>query len=66
MRLMVNGETREIAEGVTVMALLEDLGVEAGIVAVQRNGDILDRESFGATVLVEGDTIEVIHCVAGG
>ena len=66
MHLKVNGETREISDGVTLMGLLKAIGVEPGAVAVQRNGDILDRESFGVTELVHGDAIEVIHCVAGG
>lgn len=66
MYLKVNGEPREVAEGVMLMGLLGALGVQAETVAVQRNGDILDRANFAVTELAHGDTIEVIHCVAGG
>jgi sulfur carrier protein len=66
MYLKVNGEPREVSEGATLMGLLSALGVEAETVAVQRNGDILDRANFGVTELAHGDAIEVIHCVAGG
>jgi len=66
MHIKINGESREISEGVTLIGLLRSLGVEPGAVAVQRNGDVLDRACFGVTELTHGDMIEVIRCVAGG
>src|ERR1700722_15151295 len=41
MIVKVNGEPREIPEGLTVAALLQHLGMSDGRVAIERNLDIL-------------------------
>ena len=66
MRLVVNGEERDIAEGSTVRALLDVLNLGAGPVAVERNGDVVPRKEHATTVLAEGDRVEVVHFVGGG
>lgn len=66
MVIKVNGETQEIQEGVTVLAMLESLGMNPEGTVVERNAEILGKEAFGKTVLEEGDTIEVIQFVGGG
>ena len=66
MRLVVNGEERDVAEGSTIRALLDELDLGAGPVAVERNGDVVPRKEHASTVLAEGDRIEVVHFVGGG
>lgn len=66
MRLVVNGEERDIADGSTVRALLDVLNLGAGPVAVERNGDVVPRKEHATTVLAEGDKVEVVHFVGGG
>ena len=62
----MNGENREVPEGITVDALLEHLGIEPVRVAVERNMDILAKGSLADTVLEAGDKIEIIQFVGGG
>jgi thiamine biosynthesis protein ThiS len=66
MRIQVNGEAREVAAGITVSALLLELGVEAGPVAVERNREIVPRALHATTTLSDGDRLEVVQFVGGG
>jgi len=66
MRIVLNGEDREVGEGVTVTELLRELGLEGVLVAVERNEEIVPRATHATTHLVEGDAVEVVHFVGGG
>jgi sulfur carrier protein len=66
MRVQVNGETREIQAGATVLGLLGSLGLEGRPVAVERNAEIVPRAQHASTVLTEGDQLEVVQFVGGG
>ena len=66
MRLKINGEERDIADGVNLSGLLEQLQIRPGRVVVERNKEIVPRESFGATMLADGDVLEIVHFVGGG
>jgi sulfur carrier protein len=66
MRIQVNGETREMAEGSSVRALLDELGVTQPHVAVELNLDVVPRAKHAATKLREGDRLEVVTLVGGG
>ncbi len=66
MQVQVNGEPREIADGSTVRALLEQLGVTQPHVAVELNLEVVPRAVHGETLLCEGDRLEVVTLVGGG
>jgi sulfur carrier protein len=66
MQVQVNGEPREIADGSTVRALLEQLGVTQPHVAVELNLEVVPRAVHRETVLCEGDRLEVVTLVGGG
>ncbi len=66
MELMVNGESRQVADGTTAAGLLEQLGIEPGRVVVEVNLTILKRHQLPATVLRPGDRIEIVQFVGGG
>ena len=66
MKIKLNGEEKDIAEGVSVAGLLEQLQIRPARVVVERNRDIVSREVYGATMLVEGDALEIVHFVGGG
>ena len=65
MRIQVNGEPREVAAA-TVLALVEELGLDVRKVAVERNLEIVPRSLHAATALGDGDRIEVVQFVGGG
>ncbi len=66
MRITVNGETRELAEGQSVASLLSALDIQAERVAVELNLKIVDRQAFTGTSLNDGDRVEVIGFIGGG
>lgn len=66
MKIRINGEDREIAEGLKLGGLLESLQIRPGRVVVERNREIVPRDSFGSTLLREGDVVEIVHFVGGG
>jgi sulfur carrier protein len=66
MRIQVNGEERDIADGSTVAVLLGELGVTQPHVAVELNLEVVPRAQHRETVLREGDKLEVVTLVGGG
>ncbi|HEY6744778.1 MAG TPA: sulfur carrier protein ThiS [Mycobacteriales bacterium] len=66
MRVTVNGGVRDLPEGLGLVALIEQLGLRAGSVVVERNGEALVRSEMDAVVLADGDTLELVRAVAGG
>lgn len=65
MRIQVNGDTRETVAR-TILALVEELGLDIRKVAVERNLEIVPRSLHGETALADGDRIEVVQFVGGG
>jgi sulfur carrier protein len=64
--IVLNGESREVPESLTLEALLEWLKLPAHRVAVERNLEIVPRARWQQTYIVEGDRLEVVHFVGGG
>jgi len=65
MRIQVNGEDRETTAA-TILALVEELGLDVRKVAVERNLEIVPKSLHAATALADGDRIEVVQFVGGG
>ena len=67
MKLTLNGEESDFADGLTVNELLEEQQVQTPeMVSVEINGQILKRSKFEDTVLKDGDKIEFLFFAAGG
>ena len=64
--LVINGQTRIVAQGTTVAALLGELGLGDRRVAVERNREVVPRAEHASTVLAAGDRIELVTFVGGG
>lgn len=66
MELVVNGETRNVPDGLTVRGLVEHLGLTDGPVAVECNRAVVPRAEHATTALAAGDVVEIVHFVGGG
>ena len=66
MRLVVNGEERQVGQSTTVKQLLASLGLADTLVAVERNEEVVPRGRHESTELSDGDRVEVVHFVGGG
>lgn len=66
MHLRVNGESREVADGITVTQLLALLKINAPRVAVEVNAQVVTKARHADTLLKAGDEVEIVTFVGGG
>ena len=66
MLVIANGAPTELPDGATLLDLLSALSLGARWVVAERNGEAINRVDMAATVLAEGDRIELVRAVAGG
>jgi sulfur carrier protein len=64
--LQVNGKKIELDAPMPLVLYIEKLGVNPRAVAVEHNGEIIQRTQFAAVVLQEGDRVEIVRMVGGG
>ncbi len=67
--LVLNGQDRELAElnpGASLAEVIGQLGLKADRIAVERNGEIAPRGTWGGVAMETGDKLEVVHFVGGG
>jgi thiamine-phosphate pyrophosphorylase len=64
--VVVNGESRSVAEGTTLRGLLAQLGLDSRAVVAELNRRIVRRDALDATRLAAGDVVELVHFVGGG
>lgn len=66
MRVMINGEERQLADGVTISVMLADEGEPADHVVVEINGVYCPPRRYNTVRLVEDDRVEIILPAFGG
>jgi len=64
--IVVNGESRTITEGQTILGLLRELELEPGRVAVELDRCIVKQPRWSKTVLPPGARLEIVQFVGGG
>jgi len=64
--IVINGESRTVAEGQTVLGLLREMDLEPARVAVELDRRIVKQPRWGETVLQPGARIEIVQFVGGG
>ena len=67
MKITVSGEKKEVADGITVSALIEQEQVETPqYVTVSVNEEFIDKDDFDSHVLKDGDEVEFLYFMGGG
>ncbi len=66
MKLIVNELAVDLRDGGTVVDLLTQLNLSGTRVAIEVNRQLVRRADHAATVLKDGDRIEVVTLVGGG
>lgn len=66
MNITLNGESRHIDTGLTILGLIDQLGYQGKRIAVERNGEIVPRSAHANTELSDGDALEIVIAVGGG
>ena len=64
--IIVNGDTQRHEGPLLVADLLRAMALAGKKIAVERNGEIVPRGAHSATLLRDGDRLEVVVAVGGG
>jgi len=65
-RVVINGDPREVPGPLTLAGLLDHLGLEPRMVVVEHNHAIVRRGTLAEVPVAEGDVVELVHFVGGG
>lgn len=66
MKVVVNGEERELPGPTSVADLLTHLGIDQRFGAVEVNREVVPKSEHGTHALRDGDQVEIIRFVGGG
>lgn len=66
MKIILNGESRDVENGITLRALVDTLGGDPRSVAIELNREIVPKSNHASTKLQDGDQLEVVQFVGGG
>lgn len=65
-QVTVNGAQHRFERPLDVAALVAKLSLAGKKIAVERNGEIVPRSAHAATLLADGDALEIVVAVGGG
>ena len=66
MNIILNGEPRDVPDGLKAADLVERLGLAGRRYAMEINGELLPKSAHAAHLLAPGDRIEIVQAVGGG
>jgi len=66
LKIIVNGETREFNEKITLDALLKELSLDGKVMAAAVNMNIVKQDSWSSYRFNDGDKLELLDFVGGG
>jgi len=65
-RIIVNGEPRQVPAAFTAARLVEDMGLAGRRIAMEVNGEIVPRSTYAEHRFRDGDRVEVVQAIGGG
>ncbi len=66
MRILINGESKELDDGVSLAQMIKLLDLPPQRVAVELNREVVRRTEWDSTILKDDDRVEIVHFVGGG
>lgn len=66
MKLIINGETKEFNENITLEKALEELGLSGKVMAAAVNMEIVKQDKWNIHILRDMDKLELLDFVGGG
>ena len=66
MEIIINGQTKEFSENITLSWLLKELSLEGKVMAAAVNMDIVKQDNWAQHLLKDGDKLELLDFVGGG
>ena len=65
-QVTVNGAARRYDAPLAVAELVRSMSLAGKRIAVERNGEIVPKSAHGATLVTDGDRLEIVVAVGGG
>ena len=65
-KIQLNGKSYEINTGTNLNELLNDLKIQKNKVAIEVNGQIIDKKKYPNLILNKNDKVEIVHFIGGG
>ena len=65
-KIKVNGKLKTINRNVNLSILIKNLKIQLKKVAIEVNGEIVDKKKLSRIILKNNDRIEVVHFIGGG
>ena len=65
-QVTVNGAAQRFDAPLAVTDLVQKLSLAGKKIAVERNGEIVPKSAHGATLVADGDRLEIVVAVGGG
>ena len=65
-QVIVNGAPQRFEQPLDVAALIARMQLAGKRIAVEKNGEIVPKSALGATMIADGDRLEIVVAVGGG
>ena len=65
-KIQLNGDPYEINSGSNLNELLKKLKIEKNKVAIEVNGEIVQKGKYQNLILRKDDKVEIVHFIGGG
>ena len=65
-KIQLNGDNYEINKGINLNELLNRLKIQKNKVAVEVNGEIIEKNKYLKLILNKNDKVEIVHFIGGG
>ena len=65
-KIQLNGKLYEINNGTNLNQLLNNLKIQKNKVAIEVNGQIIDKKKYPNLILNKNDKVEIVHFIGGG
>jgi sulfur carrier protein len=66
LKIIVNGNDKEFKESTTLLAVLEELSLDAKVMAAAVNMNIIKQDIWDKHIMIDGDKLELLDFVGGG
>ena len=65
-KIQLNGNSYEINKGTNLDQLLNKLKIKKNKVAIEVNGNIVEKSKYSNLILNKNDRVEIVHFIGGG
>ena len=65
-KIQLNGDVYEINNGTNLNQLLNKLKIQKNKVAIEVNGQIVEKDNYIDLILNKDDKVEIVHFIGGG